>query len=145
MQFVKNHSTMHVDVVAIATRLASALDREDYPAVAALLADDCEYEARTGTMHGPSAIVASYREASESARVRFDEVRYDSAVRADGECSAIVTFVDHLTHRGATCTYSCEQLVRVDTRGRICRISHRELAGQREALDAFLRASTPWP
>jgi len=59
------------DTANIAARFASALDRDDYAAVATLLADDCEYLSPKGILRGPHKIITSYREASEWAKAHI--------------------------------------------------------------------------
>ena len=116
---------------------ATALDRCDYPTAAALLAEDVEYVTGRQTLRGLAAIIASYREHDEWARRHLQSVRYESYVRVDGD-RVVITFIDHLTHDGATHTYECEQLVWIDQRGLVARILHREVPGQRDAVEVFL-------
>ena len=123
----------------IAQQLAAALDQEDYVVVARLLADDCEYVGRKGTLVGPEAIITSYRDAGSWAKSAIQNVTYESSVRIDADGGAVVTFIDHFVHAGLSHVYACEQAVAVDSQGRVGRIVHREVPGQREAADAFLR------
>ena len=125
------------DRLAVAERFAAALDREDYAAAAACLAPDCEYEFRGRVLRGPEAVLASYREAGEWGAGKLDEVRYESSVRAGPGDGATVTFVDHLEHRGARHTHRCEQQLDFAADGRIRRIEHVDLPGEREALEGF--------
>lgn len=118
--------------------LATALDRCDYAAAAAVLAADCEYVTPSGLITGPSAIVASYRQHDQWAKASIESVEYQSVVRLDGD-QAVVTFVDNLRHRGAAHVYRCEQHVHV-AGGLVRRIEHREIPGEREAVDAWLEA-----
>jgi len=125
------------DIVAIVGRFARALDDEDYETAQQMIGHDCEYVSPKGTLVGPQAIAASYRHAGEWARANLDRVKYESHVRIDGVL-AVITFIDHLTHAGQSQTYSCEQVLSLDSGGTIRRIEHRELPGQREAADRFL-------
>jgi len=125
------------DRLAVAERFAAALDREDYAAAAACLAPDCEYVIRGRVLRGPEAVLASYREAGEWGAGKLDEVRYESSVRAGPGGGATVTFVDHLEHRGARHTHRCEQRLEFAADGRIRRIEHVDLPGEREALEGF--------
>lgn len=120
-----------------ARRFAQALDREDYAAAMACLAPDCEYAIRGVVHRGPETIVASYRAAGEWGAGKLDGVRYESSVRAEPAGGATVTFVDHLEHRGARHTHRCEQRLGFDAAGRIRRIEHVDLPGEREALEGF--------
>jgi hypothetical protein len=124
--------------ITTAQRFAAALDNEDYGAAHELLEAKCEYLSPTGALVGPSAILDSYREAAIWAKSNIASVRYTSEVRwQDGD--AVVTFYDHLEHAGAKHTYACEQRLSVNGEGRITRIVHRELPGERESADTFLR------
>ena len=129
------------DAHEVAHRLARILDADDFPAARALLADGCVYEARRETLRGPDAIVDSYRAASEWALRTFDEVRYESAVESVSGGTARVTFVDYLLKAGhGWHRYRCQQELTVGSDGRIVHIVHREMPGEREALEAFFEA-----
>lgn len=133
------------DPLTTAERFASALDREDYAAAEACLAPDCEYHIRGMVHAGPAAILASYRAAGEGAAARFDSVRYESSVRPAPDGGAVIGFVDHLERRGERHTHRCEQRLSFDASGRIRRIEHVDLPGEREALAAFLAGAGPTP
>jgi len=98
------------DVLEAAKRFATALDDEDYAALEMLLADECRYDSPRGMLLGADVVIDT----------------------------AVVTFLDKFEHAGNRHTYSCEQLLHIDTSGRICRIVHIEIPGEREAVDAFL-------
>ncbi len=123
----------------VASRFAAALDAENYETVAMLLSPDCEYAARGGALVGPDAIVASYREAGKWVKANIASVTYESSVRAVNESSAVITFVDHLEDSGLRHSYRCEQSIEIRADGKIIRIAHVEMPGEREAADAFLR------
>jgi ketosteroid isomerase-like protein len=125
------------DPLDIARRFAQALDREDYAAAASCLAPDCEYAIRGRVLRGPEAIVASYREAGEWGAGRLDGIRFESSVRAGDAGGAVVTFVDHLEHRGERHTHRCEQRLEFEATGLVRRIEHVDLPGEREALEGF--------
>ena len=120
-------------------QLAAALDREDWPAARALLAEHCEYDCGAERMHGPEAILASYRESAEWGRKNLEHVRYESAVRKDAR-GFVITYTDLIEHRGAGHRYRCEQHVGLDDDGLVARIEHRELPGEKEALNAYWQA-----
>ena len=130
---------MRNPVSNVASRFAVALDTEDYETVAELLSIDCEYVARSGVLIGPVAIVASYREAGAWAKASISSVTYESSVRVVDEKFAVVTFVDHFEDSGLRHSYRCEQSLSIRADGKICRIVHLEIPGQREAADSFLR------
>lgn len=127
-------------LLRIARAFAQALDGEDYAAAAELLAPDCTYRIHDAEHSGVEAILAEYRKNGEYAARTFDSVVYESSVRAAGERSAILTFVDRLSHRGHELVHTCEQLVELDERGLVRRIEHRDLPGEQEALAEFFRA-----
>ena len=127
--------------VVTARCFAAALDADDYAAAEALLTADCEYITAKGTVVGPKPIIASYRGASEWARFEIQDVQYRSEVRDDGDGSAVITFIDQLRHNGLDHTYVCEQVIFLDSAGQICRIVHRELPGQKEALEGYFRSA----
>jgi len=87
----------------------------------------------------PHAIIASYRDAGSWVKSCIQNVEYESIVRIESDGEATVTFFDHLEHNGLKHTYACEQVVNVDPQGRVYRIIHRELPGQRESAELFLR------
>jgi hypothetical protein len=129
---------MRYSVSSVATSFAFALDTDNYEALADLLSADCEYVAKSAVIHGSAAIIASYRDASAWAKARIDSVTYESSVRVENEENALVTFIDHLEHTGFGHSYCCEQSIAIDPAGKICRIVHLEIPGQREAVDSFL-------
>jgi hypothetical protein len=129
---------MHIDVEAVARRFA-ALDGDDYESVAELLANDCQYVTAKGTLIGPAAIIESYRNASIWAKSHIECVRYESTLGKSDPDTIIITFISHLEHNGCTHTYSCQQMVKVNEDGLVCRITHQEIPGQREAADTFLQ------
>lgn len=126
-------------LVETARAFARALDADDYTAARALLAPDCAYHTGREVLHGPEAILASYREASRWARASFDRVGYQSAVEEAGDRAVTVRFVDLLERRGLSHRHECVQQLCFGPDGRIARIVHRDLPGQAEALREYLR------
>lgn len=119
-------------------RWAAALDADDFDAARRLLAPDAAYVVRGETLRGPDAILGSYRDAARSAHAAFDEVRYRSeVVRASGR-AATIRFHDELRAGDRWLHHACEQDVELDGDGRVARIVHRDLPGERERLIAFL-------
>jgi hypothetical protein len=129
---------MRYSVSSVATSFAFALDTDNYEALADLLSADCEYVAKSAVFHGSAAIIASYRDASTWAKARIHSVTYESSVRVVNDENALVTFIDHLEDSGSTHSYCCEQSLTIGPDGKICRIVHLEIPGQREAVDSFL-------
>ena len=119
--------------------IARALDRDDFEQVRAYLADECEYLLDGETLRGPTAVVASYAEASDWARRNLDAIRYESVVGEPAGDGVPVRFIDHLEHGGRTHRHECEQVFTVGPDGRVVRVVHRELPGQSEALAEFFR------
>jgi len=120
--------------------LAAALDADDFAAARRWLADDCIYEGASETFRGSEAILTSYRDASGWAHRTFDEVRYESQVGAADGDTVPVTFTDYLLKAGVRWhRYRCQQEFTVGRDGKVARIVHRDLPGEREALDAYFQ------
>lgn len=120
-----------------AAALARALDREDYEATRGLLRDDCVYEIRGETIDGADAIIASYQGNGEKGRRVFDEIEYESAISPLSEGTARIDYTDSVTHAGERFVHKCAQEIAFDESGTITRITHIDLEGEREALEAF--------
>ena len=125
----------------VARAFALALDRDDYSAAAALLADDCSYQSPKGVIDGRTAILESYRAASSWAHSHIDRVQYESSVRVISETNAVITFIDLLEHAGQAHRYSCEQALSTNQAGLISQIVHCDLPEERVRLDRFFQAS----
>ena len=123
-----------IDVVR---RFAAALDAEAYEAAEVLLDGDCMYRIRGETIRGSGAIVGSYRGNGDTAARVFDEIAYGSEVRGGEDGWVVIRFWDRITHRSERLEHVCEQWVRVGASGRIERIEHRDLPGERERLAVF--------
>jgi hypothetical protein len=123
---------------AIVASLARALDADDFAAVRAHLDEDCVYETGRETLRGPEAIVASYAAASTWAHRTFDEVRYESELEPVSGATVPVRFTDYLMKAGGRWhRHRCRQAFTVGPAGRVARIVHHDLPGEREALDAY--------
>jgi hypothetical protein len=127
------------EVREVVERLARALDADDLQTARALLAGDCAYQSGDRTHRGPDQIVDWYAAASAWAHRAFDEVRYDSAVVEVAGATVTVRFTDYLLKAGGRWhRHRCLQEFTVGADGRIARIVHREIPGEREALAAYL-------
>lgn len=125
------------DIVA---RLARALDADDFAAARACLGDDCVYIGAKDTCRGPDAIIGSYAEASAWGHRTFDEIRYESEIGPAEGATVPVTFTDYLLKAGGRWhRYRCRQAFTVGAGGLIVLITHHELPGEREALEAYFR------
>lgn len=122
----------------IARTWALALDADDFAGAAALMSPACTYVLRQQTLRGIDAIIASYRQATESAHAAFDEVTYDSKVREVSELSATIRYTDCLRKGTHRLEHTCDQKVYIDGEGRVVRIVHVDLDGESERLRAFL-------
>jgi hypothetical protein len=131
---------MHPNTKSVAQRFASLLDGNDIAAVGCLLAENCEYKTRAGTLVGRESILESYRETNDWAKANLHEVIYESRVIEVNVTSASVLFIDKLRHKGLSHTYECVQRVTLNQRRIIEHIEHIELPGRREALSAFLQS-----
>ena len=130
----------HTSPVETATRLPVPSTSRTTPARASCFISDCVYSIHDQTHVGPDAILDSYQANGDEAASKFDAIAYGSAVRADTDRWAVITFTDRITHAGRSHTHTCEQRVRVNAAGLIDRIEHRDLPDEREQLDAFKRS-----
>ena len=125
---------------AIVTRLAHALDADDFSGARACLDDDCVYVGLDETWRGSEAIIGSYADASAWAHRTFDEVRYASEVGAAVGATVPVTFTDYLLKAGGRWhRYRCRQDFTVGAGDTIVRITHHELPDEREGLESYFR------
>ena len=127
------------NLLRIARAFARALDEEDYVAASKLLDPNCVYHIQGSEFTGPEAILAEYEKNGTYAAETFDSVAYESDVRPTGDREAVITFTDHLRHRGHELVHTCEQLVELSEADLVQRIEHRDLPGQAEALSEFFR------
>jgi len=120
---------------------AAALDADDFGRVRALLSPHCVYRMRDTELVGPDAICGSYAEAAAWGRSKLDGLVYESSLTetgaGTGHGAGTVRFVDHLEHAGERHTHTCEQQVELGEDGLIARIEHRDLPGEREAVEAW--------
>jgi ketosteroid isomerase-like protein len=127
------------DAIEIVRRFAIALDGEDYEAGLGLLDAGCVYTIRGETIVGPGAIIDSYRGNGDTAAQVFDGISYGSEVAGGADGWIVIRFFDRIVHAGQRLDHACEQWVRVGG-GRVVRIEHHDLPGERERLEAFKAA-----
>ena len=128
------------EAVRVAEQFAYALDRSNFEQAAELLRDDCEYVIRGQTIRGPTAIMAAYAQSDAWALKNLDRIEYESSTaQADDTVGSavVITFVDRVFHQGRSHIFTCRQLIALGPCGRIARITHEDVEGEREALDAF--------
>ena len=123
----------------VAERFAKSLDEEDYDVTAECLAEECRYYIAGDEHQGREAVIASYKKAGDWASKTLDAIGYESRVRSD-DGRLVVEFVDHLEHAGQKLTHRCEQHLEFDAEGRICKITHVDLPGEKAAVDLFLKS-----
>jgi hypothetical protein len=121
-------------------RFTHALDADDFAVARSCLATDCVYEIRGEVVHGADAIIESYAAASKKARHTFDSVRYESALEDLGDDRARVLYTDIITHGGREHRHRCQQELTARSDGLIVHIVHHDMAGELEALDAFMES-----
>lgn len=112
-----------------------ALDKNDFHEARMFLSDDCVYVVGEKTIKGADAIISSYQGNWEWGRKNIDEIYFESHV-AEASGRYLVTYTDHLRHKGKTHVYQCQQLL-TDQEGIIVRIEHREIPGERQKLEEF--------
>jgi len=120
-------------------RFANLLDQRRYDDLASVLAPECRYEFRGSRIQGAPAISEAYRKGTEWGFAVFDRIEFESEVIPVSELSAKVRFRDHLFCGDVDHRHTCEQVVTVNQSGRIIQIEHHDLAGEPEALNAFLK------
>ena len=126
-----------MEQLSIVERFAQALDEDDFDTARSFVAEDCTYLQGEDELIGPDAIIASYQGNSEWARENLDELRYESSVRDLGDGLFEVHYADHSYHKQQRHTFRCAQRIALNAEGKIARIIHFELPGQREALNDF--------
>ncbi len=124
------------DALTIAEHFAAALDRCDFIEARGYLSQDCQYHMRQQTLVGPDAIIGSYRDSAEWGSRTLDQVVYESEVRRDDDSLSVI-YIDRITHGGQTHEYRCRQHLWLNEAGKVDRIVHEELPGEREKLDEF--------
>jgi len=127
-------------VTSTATALARALDRNDFVTAARWIATDCIYEVREETLVGSVPILASYADTATWVERAFDEVRYESEVGEPEGDTVAVTYTDYIMKvPGQWHRHRCKQHLTVGAEGRVVRIVHEDLPGERESLEAYFR------
>lgn len=124
----------------LALRFAALLDQRRYDDLADVLAAECVYEFRGGTIQGAQGIIQTYRTSTEWGFEVFDRTEFESEIFPVSEDSARVRFTDHLFLGDAGHRHVCEQVVTVNDEGRIMRIEHVDLPGETDALNAFMKS-----
>jgi len=132
------------EVRAIAQKFATALDQNDFAAVAALLSADCRYELTKSeftsetSLVGPAAIIESYRWHDTRARAAFDRVEYSSCVEGVENMSATIRFTDALEKAALRHVYECRQHVTIKS-GKICLIVQEDIPEGKAAIREFMK------
>ena len=116
---------------------AAALDADDFERAGILLSGGCAHVLREETRHGPEAILRFYQESSRQARERFDAIAYTSSVHAVEADAVVLACADHLVLGEQQHTFRSQQRLWLDDLGRIWRIEHRDLPGQRAGMRRF--------
>ncbi len=123
-----------MDTSALADAFRTALDANAFADVHALLHESCAYTMRGEVLHGPDAIVSSYREADERARRSFDTHTYASAINEITQDTATIEFEDSLTLDRRALLHHCRQRIMAASDGLIHHIDHIDLPGEAEAI-----------
>jgi hypothetical protein len=125
--------------IDLVERLAAALDADDYPTAASVMAERVRYTIGEEDLTGPEAVVAGYRAASEMAHRLFDRVEYGHRViPSDSPHAFRVRYSDTLTVAGETLRHMAERQVTVAPGEGVVRIVNVELPGETAKVDAFL-------
>ncbi len=124
----------------IAQRFAGALDRNDFSEARRCLSPECRYQIGGDELLGQEVILASYSDSAKWAEQPLDKVIYESEVHGGDAENMEVLFTDRIIHKGLTHEYRCRQRLSMNGAGKIIRIVHEELPGERERLNAFLES-----
>ena len=118
---------------------AKALDEDDFESAKVYLARNCQYSVGGKELHGPEAIIQSFREGSDKAKRLFDQVDFGSEIlRVDGN-RVTIQFTDLIQFKGQSLVYSSKQHLEFGEDGLIVRIVHEEIPGELEGLQALLK------
>ncbi len=124
---------------------ARALNHDDYETAAQFLSSRCEYDTGSEWLAGRDEVLRSYWLNSETAKRNLEGIQYSSEVTYVNGRTAVIQFMDDLTHNGETHQYRCNQKLTFNNEGRIVRIEQKEISGQRERLyDFYDRACVVW-
>ncbi len=123
--------------LSVVSAFVWALDRADFEEAARWVSSECIYDTGRAELTGVETILGSYSANHGWATRTFERIRYRSHVEGEAPGVAVVTFEDHTEHRGLAHRYRCQQEMHVGRSRLVERIVHREIEGQREALNAF--------
>jgi len=118
---------------------AKALDKDDFESAKAYLAQNCRYLTGDKDIHGPDAIIQSFREGSEKAKRLFDHVDYGSEILDIGVAGVVVQFTDLIEITGKSHVCSSRQHLEFGDNGLIIRIVQEEIPGELEALETIIK------
>ena len=118
--------------------MATALDHDDYEGAHGLLHPEVVYEIGEETLHGPDAVVESYRSSSEMAHGLFDTVGYGHEIVETEGPTFTVRYRDVLTVDGETHTHFARQEMTVGSDRTVARIVDRPVPGERAKVDEFM-------
>ncbi len=122
-----------------AERFAKALDEDDFESAKAYLAQNCQYSIGEKDLRGPEEIIHSFKEGSDKAKRIFDQVDFGSEIlRVEGN-NITVQFTDLIQIQGQSLVYSSRQHLEFGENGLINRITHEEIPGELETLQAVLK------
>ena len=122
----------------LATGFARCLDNNDFSGARQYLATDCKYLYEDVELRGPNAILASYEGNYLSAKDFLDEIIFESEVEPLEENSVKVHYLDRLRKGDHWHEHRCQQELHF-LDGKISRIGHIDLAGEKEKLNAFFQ------
>lgn len=123
----------------VAEKFAAALDADDFELARSFVSEGCVYELGSNTLCGAASIIDEYVKNATRARIKFDEVIYESHVEPESdEHCACIHFTDKIRVGARQHVFRCRQRVEIRD-GSIHRIVHIELEGERERLSAFFR------
>ena len=117
--------------------LATAIQCEDWDAVARLLARDCCYFQVARDVRGREMIIECLRQEREWAAGQLDSIEQERSAGPAPDGRAMITCFYHIRHKGCPLTIRSEHVIELDESGLIGRIEQIELASQANALFRF--------
>jgi hypothetical protein len=119
-----------------AEKFAKCLDRNDFEGAREFLDEGCQYHDAEGTREGADEILKMYEANYKKGAAVLDEIRFESKVEETSPQTACVHYFDYIRKGELQHRYKCDQALELKD-GKIVRITHLELPGEKELLKEF--------
>jgi len=124
----------------IARKFGEYLDQDDFNNFKSILADNCIYEIGDKILKTKDSISGLYEQNMREGKLKFDELIWGkSEIKKVNEDQFDVYFSDFLKHKGLEHNYKCKQIITIDAENLVTKITHTELPGEKESLQAFYK------